>query len=184
MLRKFLLSNPFFGILLLLLLSSCFFGGVKNSGRVKSYQPGLVKTEKGFYKVGPLPESWQRTQIQSYKTISFYNPQYKSTLMTDAFCDQSYDDASLKTLTTHLYFDLQDKKIQSQKQLMLNERAAMRSIAQGKVDGVPVVLDTLVIKKDWCLFDFALVADPAHYVEASKDFEDFYKGFEFEGALK
>jgi hypothetical protein len=165
-----------------LMCSHCFlFGGVKNTGRVRSYEPGKVITQKSYYNVGDLPDSWQRTKIGSYKTIAFYNPELKSTLETDAFCDDAYDDASLQVLTTHLYFDIRDKKTRWEKPFMLSGRGALRSVAEGKVDGVPIVLDTVVIKKDDCLFDFAMASEPDLYSKAAADFERFFKGFQYQG---
>jgi len=177
-----------FGILAALFLcltsTHCFlFGGVKQTGRVKSYEPGRVITQKGFYNVGELPPDWKRMKVGSYRTVAFYNDALKSSIETDAFCDSSYDDASLKVLTTHLFFNIQDRQIKWEKSFMLDQRGALRSMAQGKVDGVPIVLDTVVIKKDECLFDFALVSEPGHYAKAALDFETFFKGFRFQGNL-
>jgi hypothetical protein len=177
------ISGLFIALFASFFSTHCFFGGVKNTGKVQSYTPGLVKTEKGEYKVGILPESWQRTHIPPYRLIAFRNDDLKSTIETDAFCDAAFDDASLKVLTTHLHFDLTDKKIRSEKSLLLDQREALRTVASGKVDGVLIVLDTVVIKKDNCLFDFALVADPKKYEAATADFEKFFEGFRYEGEI-
>jgi hypothetical protein len=155
---------------------------VKHTGRVKSYEPGRVITEKSYYNVGDLPSDWKRTKIGSYRTIAFYNEASKSTIETDAFCDGSYEDASLQVLTTHLYFDIRDKKIRWEKSFMIDDRGALRSVADGKVDGVPIVLDTVVIKKNNCLFDFAMVSEPGLYSKAAPDFESFFKGFKYQYA--
>jgi hypothetical protein len=170
-------------VFLSLLCTHCFLlggGGVKNSGKVRGYKSGKVITEKSFYNVGDLPPNWRQTKIDSYKVLAFYNAEEKSTIETDSFCDASYDDASLRVLTTHLYFGLKDKKVRWEKNLMLDDRGALRSVAEGKVDGVPIVLDTVVIKKDSCLFDFVLVSDPDKYPEAVPDFEVFFKGFKYQ----
>ena len=165
------------------LCTHCFLlgGGVKNPGRVRGYEPGRVITEKSSYGVGLLPSEWVKIKIGKYKTAAFYNEAYKSTIETDAFCGQSYDDATLKVLTTHLYFDLQKQKIRWQKNFMLDERGALRSVTDGTVDGVPIVLDTVIIKKDSCLFDLALISDPGLYSKAAVDFEAFFKGFRYQG---
>lgn len=168
--------------LLSLALVQCF-GGVKNTGKVVGYRPGVVLTKKSFYNVGILPEGWNRANIGHYNTISFYNESYKSTIETDAYCDKSFDDASLKVLTTHLYFAITDKKERSSKPISLDGRAALHSVADGKVDGVPIVLDTVVIKKDDCLFDFAMVSAPSLYAKAAEDFKTFFEGFKFSGDL-
>jgi len=183
--EPFLLRN--IGILTALILSlmcsHCFLfgGGVKNSGKVRGYEPGKAITEKGFYNVGELPASWKQTKIDSYKTLAFYNPEYKSTIQTDSFCDGSYDDASLKVLTTHLYFPLKNKKLRWEKNFQLDGREAYRAVAEGTVEGKTVILDTVVIKKKECLFDFDLVSEPDLYSKAAPDFETFFKGFKYQG---
>ncbi len=169
-------------LLPLFLFSSCFLGGkLQNSGKVMGYSPGKVLTEKSSYEVGLLPAGWNRVHIPPYRTISFYNKKYRSTIETDAFCDESYDDASLKVLTTHLQFALTDKKVRLEKTFTLDQRGAYRSVVDGKVDGVLILLDTVVVKKDNCLFDFSLVAPPYHYENASDDFEIFFRGFKYQG---
>jgi len=172
----------FISFFTLLILSACFFGkGIKNSGRVIDYKPGKVITQGGGYGVGVLPAGWRRVEIKPYRTISFRNDALESTITTDAFCDASFDDASLKTLTVHLHMGLDEQKQISQKELTLSGRAALRTVVQGKVDGVLMSLDTVVIKKDSCLFDFALVGDPTKYAQASSDFEKFYGAFTYNG---
>ncbi|MBF0491316.1 MAG: hypothetical protein HQM15_00860 [Deltaproteobacteria bacterium] len=162
--------------------SSCF-GGSANTGKVKSYKPGWVMTQKSSYRVGLLSDDWKREKLGRYKSLLLYNSKAKASLESDAFCDASFDDASLQTLTTHLHFDLKNKKIISQKELKLDSRSALHTVAQGSVDGVNFVLDTVVIKKDNCLFDFALVVPPENYEGVKKEFEGFYSGFHFEGSL-
>src|SRR4030095_4055785 len=169
-------------LLILSLLPACF-GGVDKTGKVKSYAPGVVHTEKGFYNVGPLSESWKLERIPPYKMINFYSAEFKSSIETDAFCDDAFDDASLQVLTTHLHFDLTDRKIKSEKEFMLDNRGALRTVALGKVDGVEIVLDSVVLKKNNCLFDFVLVGDPAHHGKAAVDFENFFGGFKYQGDI-
>lgn len=169
-------------VLALLVLGACF-GGVKKTGKVVSYANGVVKTKKGFYEVGVLSEEWEREKVNSYSIIHFRNPSLKSSISTDAFCDDAYDDAPLPMLTMHLQSVVGPRQLVSEKEFMLDQRSAFRSIAQGKMDGVPVILDTVVVKKNKCLFDFLLVADPAFYPKAKGDFEKFFNGFRYTGEI-
>ncbi len=164
-----------------LLFTRCFFGGAPNSGKAVAYHSGLIQMKKGFYQVGKLSEGWKRSNIGKYKTVAFYHGDLKSSLTTNAFCDESYEDASLKVLSNHLHFALQKPKTRFEKILNLDHREAFRSVLEGSLDGVPVVLDTVVIKKDNCVFDFALISDPDHYEQAALDFQNFYEGFHYQG---
>lgn len=163
--------------LVLFLLIACF-GGVKKTGKVVDYKPGRVLMKKGYYQVGEISPDWYRIKLD-LAAINFRNDRYGSTLSTDSFCDQAYDDAPLQALAGHLYAGLQDIKIKSQKPMMLDQRAALRSSVSATLDGVPVQIETLVIKKDWCLFDFYLVGPPDRVAGAISDFERFYSGFAY-----
>jgi hypothetical protein len=161
------------------LLSACF-GGVKKTGKVIDYKPGLVVTKKGSYQVGELSPDWYRIKL-GLAAINFRNDSFGSTISTDAYCDQAYDDAPLPSLAGHLYAGLQDIKIQSQTPLTLDRRGALRSSVKASLDGVPVQIESVVIKKDWCLFDFFLVGPPERVAGAIPAFEHFYRGFVYDG---
>lgn len=163
--------------LVFFLLVACF-GGVKKTGKVVDYKPGRVITKKGFYQVGELPADWYRIKLD-LAAINFRNDRYGSTISTDSYCDQAYDDAPLQALAGHLYAGLQDLKIKSQEPMMLDQRGALRSSVSATLDGVPVQIETVVIKKDWCLFDFFLVGPPERVAGALSDFERFYNGFAY-----
>lgn len=162
-------------------LVSCF-GGVKRTGKVVGYKDGQVLTKKGHYQVGTLPKEWNRISLGK-AMVTFRNDPLKSTIATDSFCDQAYNDSSLKSLTQHLFAGLQDIKVLEEVPFMLDERGAQRTLIEAKLDGVPVKVDIVVVKKDWCLFDFYLVSDPSRYAEASGDFQTFYQGFKYTGGI-
>lgn len=174
----------FFLLSLCLALPACgLFKGVKNPGKVEGYTPGLVRTEKGSYGVGPLAGDWRQGKVGKYKVLVLYSDQHRSTIESDAFCDQSFNDASLQVLTNHLHTGISEKKALSETPLMLDGRAALRNVVQGRVDGVKIVLDSVVIKKDSCMFDFVLISPPAEYPQAVGDFESFFKGFRYTGDI-
>jgi hypothetical protein len=164
-----------------ILMSGCF-GGVKKTGKVTGYKPGQVITKKGFYRVGVLPEAWTQVDL-GIAAITFHNPSLNSSISTDAYCDQAYDDSSLEVLTKHLFPGLQKIKIQKETPLMLDQREALRTSLQASLDGVPVQMETVVVKKNWCLFDFYLVSTPEKFIEALPYFESFYQAFSYPGEI-
>lgn len=161
-------------------LVACF-GGVKKTGKVVGYQNGEVLTKKGHYQVGELPASWSRVKLGK-AMVAFYNEDLGSTISTDSFCDQAYDDAPLASLTQQLMPGMQEIKTLSEESFMLGDRGALRTILTATMDGLPVKLSLVVVKKNWCLFDFFLVSNEAHFAAAEKDFEKFYQGFSYEGS--
>jgi hypothetical protein len=179
MLESFKRKGMFWtGLILVAVTISCF-GGVRRTGKVVGYKDGRVLTKEGFYQVGTLSEEWSRVNLGK-AVVAFYHPGLKSTISTDSFCDQAYNDSSLENLTRHLYPGLQDTKVIEQESLMLSERGGLQTILSAKLDGVPVMLNLVVVKKDWCLFDFFLVSEKDYFSRASEDFEKFFRGFSFE----
>lgn len=172
---------PFLHLFLSLALISCF-GGVKKTGKVTGYQPGRVLTKKGFYKVGELPPDWVRI-LKRDALVAFRNDAVASTIATDSFCDQAYDDSSLQILTHHLFAGLQNLKILTERPFEMSGRGALRTLFQGSLDGVEVKVDAVVLKKDWCLFDFYLVSPPMQYEGAAAAFETFYSAFDYSGEI-
>ena len=162
-------------------LLACF-GGVKKTGKVVDYKAGKVITKKGFYQVGELSPDWYRVNLD-VATISFRNDSLQSAISTDAYCDQAYDDAPLSALAGHLFAGLQNIKIEKQEPLTLSAREALRTSLSASLDGVPVRVETVVVKKNWCLFDFFLVSPPEQHVAAIPHFEQFFRGFDYSGDI-
>jgi len=164
-----------------LALLGCF-GGVKNTGKVLDYKPGKVITKQGFYQVGELSSEWYRIKL-GIAAINFRNDRLKSTISTDAFCEQAFDDAPLNALTRHLFAGLQDVKVEKETPFTMSDRGALRTTLRASLDGVPVKIETVVVKKDWCLFDFYLVSPPETFSSALPDFEHFFQGFQYTGEI-
>ncbi len=65
----------------------------------------------------------------------------------------------------------------------LDGREALRSRYLARLDGVPVELELVVLKKDNCVFDFTYVAPPgAGRSRAWPDFDTLLAGFRTEQA--
>ncbi|MGH7831135.1 MAG: hypothetical protein ACREP8_13275 [Candidatus Binatia bacterium] len=167
----------FYSWLTILFLVGCF-GGVKRTGKVIGYEPGRVLTKKGYYQVGILPEGWRRINLEQ-ALVAFRNEALQSTIATDSFCDQAYDDSSLPILTRHLFAGLQKIEVLQEQSFTLSDRGALRTMMKATLDGVPVMLEIVVVKKNWCLFDFYLVSPPERFAGATADFETFYRGFSY-----
>jgi hypothetical protein len=68
----------------------------------------------------------------------------------------------------------------SQQLLPLDGREALRSRHTAKLDGVPVELELVVLKKDGCVFDFTYVAPPGQAEARMADFDALLAGFHAE----
>jgi len=170
--------NLFLIIAAIFILPACFGGGVDKRGSVQSYKNGIVATEGGRFRIGSLSNSWFQKNID-YKALFFVSRRLQASITVDAFCKGSFDDAPLPILSQQLFYNLERYKIKSQKDFQLDDRAAQRTLVEGKLDGAAVVMDAVVMKKNECVFDFVYTSLPADYQEGKADFESLYQGFKY-----
>ena len=98
-------------------------------------------------------------------------------------CDQPDQDVPLQALTRHLlngftaytFPPVDEADLQT---VPMDGREALRTHVVAKLDGVPRELLLVVMKKDDCIYDFALVAPPgAQFEQARPDFERLVTSF-------
>lgn len=163
------------GVLLwLLLLCSCF--GLDRSGGIMKYREGTVRTGTGRFTAPQLPPPWKSPKIR-LKQLVHENDLLGATIVTDALCGPKFDDAPLPRLAKELFQRLQERRITSEKAFTLDGRAALRMQGGGRMDGVPIRMDVVVMKKDFCLYDFVYFAPPATHGQGVGDFEGYVHGF-------
>jgi hypothetical protein len=90
-------------------------------------------------------------------------------------------------LTRHLLIGTTERETLAEETLPLDGREALRSRVAAKLDGVPLVYEMYVLKKDGCIYDFVLVRrhdaseSPAAADRATEPFRRFVLGFRTEG---
>lgn len=161
-------------LFLLLILPSCF--GMNRTGGVMMYRAGIAETGIGRFAVPRLPPPWKGPKLR-LRQLVHENNAIEATIVTDALCGPKFDDAPLPRLAEELFQKLQQKKILSEKNLVLDGRAALRVHGKGRIDGVPMEMDVVVMKKDFCLYDFAYFAPPETFRRGIDDFEGYLDGF-------
>ncbi len=172
-------KNLFLLLLCFLILPSCFLGGGTDKiGTVKGYKAGVVTTRGGSFKVGVLPPNWVYKKI-GYKVILLANTKKHQSISVSSFCGGSFDDSPLPILTNQLFYGLTGVEKETEKNMQLDGRSALRTLVHGQLDGVPVMVDVVVLKKDSCIFDLTYTANPNDYKTGVPDFENFYKGFRY-----
>lgn len=164
---------------LFIVASSCAFGPSPFKG-VMSYRDGRVYLKNhDFYRVGMLPDGWQRMDTR-VRTISFYNADAGSSISTDAFCGRTIEGQKIESLGSEILSALDRRSYVSERDIELGERGGQRKLVSGSLDGVGVMVDLVIVRKDGCVFDFYAVmprdVDPA--TEAA--FEGFFGGFEYQ----
>lgn len=144
-----------------------------------SYRNQAVYFDRNhFYRVGPLSGDWIWTREKS-PGIVFRNKTTDATIATEAICGGAFEDVPLMMLTNHLFDGMNGVKRITQQDLTLGGRDALYTEATAAMDGVPVSLDIVVLKKNGCEFDFYAISLPKHHADTKDDFLQFVKGFEY-----
>src|SRR5262245_56345485 len=137
----------------------------------------FVKSDVRYY-VGNIPAGWR---LKSFKNndIAYVSEDAAHIISVNATCE-GYEDASLEVLTRHLVIGFTERKLLHQELRMLDGREALASRYLLKMDGVPVELMLVVIKKDKCVYDFWYIAPPGRFEEKLGTFEEILKRFHSE----
>lgn len=152
-----------------LLLSAC---------AAPTLQNGVFRSEHTAFRVGPIPDHWEPlpkvADDPELASVAFRNPSNKSTIGVAARCYRDGDDVPLRALTQHLYIGFTDRQTMTEREFILDGRAALRTEMVASLDGVPQHLVFVVLKKDGCVYDFWRVAS---YDAPDLDFDAFVSGF-------
>ena len=154
-------------------LVSCF-GAPSASFHDPEFEKGSAHA-----RLGRLGTGWSRLEVAE-EDLAFQNAATDAVVTFQASCDKHYEDAPLKSLTRHLWFGLTELTVQDQHARPLDGRDALDSRIEGKLDGVPLRLRTVVLKKDGCVFDFTLTQPKPddRWAGMEADFEAFVEGFQ------
>ncbi|HYO51380.1 hypothetical protein [Archangium sp.] len=130
------------------------------------------------YRVGELPSVWERVRL-SHNDLAWYTEETGHALSVNSTC-RKHEDAPLDVLTRHLLMGFTERLEVEQQKVVVDEREALRSRYRAKLDGVPVELLFLVLKKDACIYDFTYVAPLGRFEERLPGFESLVRGFHAE----
>lgn len=137
--------------------------------RNQIYSRGRVR-----YRIGTLPAAWQLHPGRGGDVI-FHHPG-GGTIAVSAQCP-SGDDVPLDVLTNHLLFGFGAQQQHGRRLFTLDGRQALRTQLRGEMDGVPVELALVVLKKDGCTYDLQLITAPGQLAARQSDFDAFVQGF-------
>jgi hypothetical protein len=151
---------------LVLLLAGC---GTRGTLSGNLYRDGAVA-----FRIGAHPPAWRRVQI-AHGPLAFPH-HYGGTILAHVTCEARAD-PSLDVLTNHQLFGIEEARERSRTPLSLDGRRALRTRVDGALDGVPIALDLVVLKKDSCTYDLELASSPEMFARRQPDFERFFMGF-------
>lgn len=150
-----------------LLTASCG-GGATLSGRT-------LRTRDTAYTIGELGTGWRRIEVGDHNDVAFAHDGLDAVIQANSSCDPALD-IPLVALTNHLLVGFTERDIREQALVPLDAREAMRTHVVAKLDGVPRELVLVVMKKDGCVYDLALIAPPGDRFAAAQQSWDGFIG--------
>jgi len=142
-----------------------------------SFEGNVYRDAEASYHVGQWPTGWRRVSLGDSGDLAFEAERLDSLAQVNASCDPSLD-IPLSSLTNHLLIGFTEREGMTQVTEAFAEREALVTDLSAKLDGVPRRLRLVVLKKDGCVYDFALVGPAdARFDRARADFDAWRAGF-------
>lgn len=146
------------------------------SGCAAHFDGTLLKKRDVSYRVARLP-GFQRVHVDG-NDLAFYRAGSGS-IAVHATC-RDYDDVPNEVLLNHLLFGTTRRVYVVDDELTIDGRGARHAVVDAELDGVPVRLELLVLRRAACVFDLSYVSD--RQARAHAEFLDFARAFHVEGA--
>lgn len=87
-------------------------------------------------------------------------------------------DLPLEGIQQSMLYGIDSIKILKSVTMTYNEREALNSVVEGKVDGVDTKLELMILKKNRCTYMISYVALAKAFESDNKTFQNFLKSFE------
>jgi hypothetical protein len=154
-------------VLLLSLFAACGGSSLKGS---------VYRGDGLAFALGEAPPTWRRIQVTGTR-LAFRDDEAESTVLVNGRCGKDGDDVPLLALTQHLFMRFTDRELVEQTIVPMDGREAMHTIMRAKLDGVPKVFDTYVLKKNGCVYDLVGIWAVGKFEPYGPAFERFASGF-------
>jgi len=147
--------------------------GCANKATIKG---DTVRTDYTRYTIKtPKAPAWKRIDVKDCD-VGYFHKRYAAVISINSTCEE-YQDATPETLTRHLLFGLQDRKVHSQETISIAGREGVITDVSGSLDGVPSRMKMLVVNRSYCTYDITLVAPPETFAKAAKTFDALVASF-------
>lgn len=159
----------FFSIAVAFLAAACGGGG--------TLRDGTYRDAEATYRLAEPPGAWQRVGFSENDLA--WSDGDGSIIAVNAVCED-HGDPSLKVLTDHLLMGFDNREIVEREELHLDGRGALRTRANAQLDGVPVEIETTVLKKDGCVYDLVYTAPHGRFGVRAADYRSLVQSFSAE----
>lgn len=142
-----------------------------------TFKNGLYRGEETSYRVGPVGPGWSRVTVDHQNDLAWHNETKGAVMHVDSTCDPAFD-IPLAVLRNHLLIGFTERETLEEEIVPMDGREALRTHLTAKLDGVPRDILLQILKKDGCVYDFALVTPPGpSFEETLGDFNQMINGF-------
>ena len=122
------------------------------------------------------PDSTFRKIDSEQADLAWQNEKSGNTIAVLSECSETKD-PSLSDLESEMSQALNDSKVVRTQNTQFEDREALRSLLEGKVDGVAVRVDVLTFKKNSCSYTLTYMGRAQGFEKEQGVFENFLKGF-------
>ena len=142
-----------------------------------TYEGGEYREGAIRYRAPSPGAGWEAIDVEGQNDLAWRSPSLGAIIQVNATCDPDMD-VPLSALRNHLLIGLTEREVQSEETISLDGREALRTHVVAKLDGVPREMLLTVLKKDGCVYDFALVTPPGSgFAQASQRYDALLAGF-------
>lgn len=93
------------------------------------------------------------------------------------FTSCSSSEPQLKTIRSTAFASLENTDISKEESILLNDREALKSNIEGKLEGVPVKIQFIVFKKNSCSYHLSYVSLKENFEKELEQFTVFVRNF-------
>ncbi|WP_437279625.1 hypothetical protein WME90_03430 [Sorangium sp. So ce375] len=140
-----------------------------------SFDGTVYRSADVAFRVPPAPAGWKQIGV-SDAAVAYRDEANGATIALNGRC-RNEEDIPLVSLTNHLFLHFTEREVLKQEVVPFDGREAMHTVMSAKLDGVPKVFDIWVLKKNGCVYDMLLIADPARYAAGEPAFTRMVRGF-------
>ncbi len=150
-------------------------------GATSSFEGSTYADDETSYSIGGVGDDWERLDVEQQNDLAWSHDGSGAVIQVNSSCDPALD-IPLAALTNHLLIGFTDREIAAQEVIELDGREAMQTHVTAKLDGVTRELLLTVLKKNTCVYDFALVAAPGSSFQSARSaYDSLLSGFRTEG---
>ena len=140
--------------------------------------PAKLARKETTYSFGLPGDAWRPVRELKGVQVMWIHADTKALIQVRAQCDEQ-GDSDLRQYTDHLRIDFTDWQVVLQEEETLIGRAALRTVVDAELDGVPKRLELWVVKRAGCLFDLHYVASRDQFSVGEADFAKVVDGLRY-----